>query len=320
MGEKAAATASRVRIGILAFFATPVALIILYVSTAAAVLSAAQGIPLSAYGGAAGTLVAALILFLVSLTGVAEVTGMYVATAWSAVIAVGAPLVWRSASSQPQSQGAPNLATSLEGALMWSFLPVLVFFIFLGASISLTLVRRWRKANTSLGRPWAARGKTGRTGAASIGLGVSVTVGLWIVLAALAPADLATVSIFGAQGLIVEHPDLVAVLLACLLSLALGFSSAYSTLGVGFSAVVLMIFPGQILLPLWMTLTGQVAVPSSAVNTIFALVGPTVAAIGVVLLAATAPVHFARTRIVESEDPLSAPTPERLTENGTNPK
>ncbi len=283
------------KVVLFSLFISPLAFGLMYLSTASLISSAASGIPLSSYTGMAGVLVASLLLLLVSSIATYEPIALHIATGWSAVIAVTA-LVFQhlQAMGDPPQVRANGLFMAVNDTLSWSYLPTLVFFVCLGCSISLRLVQSWHRQDSPLGMPWRMRGKTGQTGALSIVVSSSLAIGLWITLVYQAPTNLGIVATQGAQGLAAWMPPPAVIITSLALVFLLAATSSYSTLGIAAAGLLFMAVPGQIIMPLWMTLSGQVATPTMTSNTAIALVSPVVATLGVVLLAMSAPIHFTR--------------------------
>lgn len=279
-------------VALLSSFTAPLGLLLLYSSSAAVMEAAAEGTPLSSYIGMVGILVGGLILFALGVLSTASSTALYVLTAWAGVLAI-VFTVPRSVRESPFGRHWFAFDVVLA-PLTWSWLPLLIFCACVGATVSVILVRRWQQEAAPLAEPTVLRDKNAQNGAISILVSLVLVAVLWITVVEQAPANLEPFALFGAQGLNMPARSGVALAISCGVVFILAVSTAHSTLGVTVGATLLMLLPGLLLIPLWGTLTGQVATPSAPAETMVALASPVMATIGATLLGTTVPIHYLR--------------------------
>ncbi len=279
-------------IAVLSSFAAPLGLLLLYTSSAAVMEAAAEGTPLSAYIGTVGILVGGLVLFGLGALSTASSVALYVLTTWAGILAI----VFTVPRSIRESAIGRRWFTFdvILAPLTWSWLPLLIFCACAGATVSVILVRRWQRESAPLAEPTVLRDKNAQTGVISVLVSLALVVVLWATVMEQAPADLEQFALFGAQGLNMPARSGVALAISCGVVFFLAVSTAHSTLGATVGATLAMLLPGLVLVPLWSTLTGQVATPSASVETMLALASPVIATVGATLLGTTVPIHYLR--------------------------
>lgn len=279
-------------VAVLSSFASPLGLLLLYASSAAVMVAAAEGTPLASYIGTVGVLVGGLVLFGLGALSTTSSVALYVLTGWAAILAIifTLPIPIRNS-----ARGGVWLGFEIAFApLTWSCLPVLIFSACAGATVSVLLVRRWQRDASPLAEPTVMRDKNTQAGAISVLISVALATVLWAAVMEQSPPDLELFALLGSQGLDVLPRSGVALLISCATVFIMAVSTAYSTLGVAVTATFMMLLPGLVLFPLWGTLTGAVATPSAPAETMLALASPVVATLGATLLGITLPIHYLR--------------------------
>lgn len=308
--------AQRLRSGLFAFLFAPAALMILGLAVTDIQSEAAVGQPLASSEGLVGLLLATMLLALISLNSEESTVGMVVACVWAGVIGT---LQLAGVVRAPSALLSAVTGADASAALRWSLYPVSVLAILVGATLAVRATRqRGAAIHVRLGRSAAeahdeeqlleeftdafASGRTHyRERTIVMVSSVALTLVAMAAILHIAPDDTIQVPALGLTGLVqgYTYQPLIALVAALCLGLV-AWGSRWSVLGPQVVAWVLLVFPSYFVVPVWASLTGNVAAPGASRMTAVSLSGPVFTALGMVLSATTISAQWTR-RYVRSE-------------------
>lgn len=299
--------AQHARSGLFAFFFTPVALGMLGLAVTDSQAVAAVGQPLSSSLGLIGLMISTVLLGLIAVNADESPAGMVVMTAWSLIIGIMQLL---GITPVPVGMVSSVSGSDTRASMLWCLYPLAVFSICLGATIATIEVRRravsavkqhgdasgWEAvADVYAPGPLHERDRVIVTTSSMILVVVAVAALIWA-----APSDTLPVAAHGLAGLVPAHPSGWAAALVAAVSLGVvAWGTRRSLFGAEVAAILVMVLPAYLVLPLRSTLTGMVATPGRSILTSFSLAAPVVTALGLTLAAVALGPHWARRRILE---------------------
>lgn len=278
--------AQRLRSGLFALLASPVAIALLGASVVSVESASAVGQPMSSTLGLLGMGVAAVLLGLVALNSEDSTVGMVVATAFAAVIGL---LQMLGLVPGVTLLGASQVASIVT--MGWSFHPFVVFVLLGSASAVMHWVRSngLRRLSSACGDEVVERpASAGRGRVRSIAGAASMVCGALIVLLLVraAPVDTTAVASRGIGGLAwVPGESAVLGLAAALCMMGIVVCARWSVIAVQVVAWVFLVVPACFLIPLWASLTGAVPTPGVSASTAVLLACPVLSAWGLALAA-----------------------------------
>lgn len=312
------AGATRLKVALFSALVSPLALALVLYSASAVVDNAAVGLPLASSSVTATRLAGALLLTAIGFTATQSSIGLGVTAIWAAIFGVLTHLV-------PQTSDKGAAVATVLASVSWCGFTILIFSICLSAFLAARVARRirlqelypdtaaprWLDSFYGEGRllkvhslygdaHWFKQpGSTLTPERARYHLGVLIadvflTVALWSFVITISPKDTSKMAVYGPLALALEKPPLWGIVLIAGILFLVTATAGWSMLGPLVSTTLMMIFPGMILVPVWTTLTGNVAMPGNATTTSLALASPIVGTFGIVIIALTLGIHWVR--------------------------
>ncbi|MDO5049143.1 MAG: hypothetical protein Q4D87_04590 [Actinomycetaceae bacterium] len=260
-------------IGVMSLIVSPLALGLLYTSTALLQEVAVTGTPLGSPGGQLGMLVSAILIGAIAHSARWSTIGISILTGWSAVFAAVVAY---------HSQYPPLKVSGLEALLLWSQLPLATFIILLAATLATRLIRTRKESNNMRNRPNPVEMTT--YGVVALLFGLSAT----FLVYSLAPQT--------AQAVILERPDLsptpttrqwIVILILLIVLFLLTWLATRALFSVQLVGWFVLLIPGMFIVPLLSTLTSTVATPEHADLLSLAYCTPVIGVIGLLIVTST---------------------------------
>lgn len=300
--------AQHLRSGVFALVFAPIALVVLGLSVTDTQAMAAVGQPLSSSVATVGVLISTVLLGLIAANSDESPVGMIVTTAWSFIIGA---LQLLGLSHVPSSLLSPVSGPDTAAAMRWCLYPLAVFMICLMSTLAVVAVRRRAvliRGEAQAGSPNLladrlseltdayARGPVHhRERVVVLASSVVLTCAAVICLVWAAPSDTTAAAAAGLHGMVqgLDHRLLASAAAAlCLGGVAWG--SRWSVFGAQVCAVALMVVPFALVLPVWSSLSGNVATPGVSALTSVSMAAPVITALGLVVGAMSLGAHWTR--------------------------
>ncbi|HHT40778.1 MAG TPA: hypothetical protein GX000_03960 [Actinomyces sp.] len=260
-------------VGVLSFIISPLALGLLFTSTALLQDVGATGTPLGSPGGQLGMLVSAILIALIAHSARWSTIGISTLTGWAGVFAAVVTF---------HTLRPPSYMNGLEALLMWSQLPILTFTILLAATLATMLVRTRKERDRMPGPPSSFEMTAYATIALLFGLATVFLV------YAIAPET--------AEAIILRYPSMsqrptlqhwIVIVVIVAVLFALTWLATRALFAVQLIGWLLLLIPGLFLVPLISTLTGMVATPQNQILLAVAYSMPVIGVIGLLIVTST---------------------------------
>lgn len=292
-------SSAHARSGLYALIFSPIALVLLGSSMVDVQGQTALGQPLASVEGLIGMALASILLALISMNCEDSPAGMIVTSVVSLFIGAAQ---FTGLLRIPLLQSTNIDALDMRAAVAWSLYPVSVTVIAACAAIAIALAQRQTSA---VGADTARRVLREYRHAWVTSAVLPLALLTVVLVVMIAPDDTTAVAAHGLSGLSSSHP--LALAYGMVIALVFGcitLMSVHSLTGPQLVAWIILVIPGYMLVPLWTSLTGQVATPGHSLSTQVSLAAPVLTALGLVLATTSVGVHWARPR------PVAAPEDE----------
>lgn len=330
---------TRFKVAVFSALVSPVALSMLLYSVSLVVDYSAVGQPLSSSVGVAAIIVGMFLLGAVGSTATQTSIGLGVTTIWAALFTTATLIAPQNSSEYAQVVNHlarfPNqraAMTTILASVSWCGFSVLALAIAGSAFFAARCARRirlqeldpnrsaprWMKSLYGENKPLKAHSLYGdaqwftnpgtslsrersRHHSAVLVIDIFLALSLWTFVIAIAPKDISRMAAYGPLALGLNDPHPLGILVIAGVLFLLTLTAGWSMLGPLISTTLVMIFPGTITIPVWATLTGNVAMPGNPATTSLALACPVVGTLGILILALTWGIHWIRVAPPEAD-------------------